>query len=185
VLTGHQPLEELPGGGLVERPQRRRRRRGRAKLLARIAGGVALVLAAMALVTVHQSWRNAPAAGQPGVDGVPVAAVAQSEASDAKIQVFIEHTATDQDAARAAELATYLKEHGFAVADVRSVDFQVHRPSVRFFFAHDRPNSERLVAAVRAFFADDPAEAPDHPTDLSGDAQKPRDGEIEVWLATS
>ena len=185
MLTGHQPLEDPPGGRMVERPQRRRRRRGRARRLGRIAGGVALALAALALVTVHQGWRNAPAADQPRVDGVPLAAVAQSQAPNAKIQVFIEHTATDQDAARAAELATYLKEHGFAVADVRSVDFQVHRPSVRFFFAHDRPDSERLVAAVRAFFADAPAEAPDHPTDLTGDAQKPRDGDIEVWLATS
>ena len=134
----------------------------------------------MAVVTVHQSWRNAPAAGQPQVDGAGGGSVA-GEAPDAKVQVFIEHTATDQDAARAAELATYLKEHGFSVADVRSVDFQVYRPSVRFFFAHDRPDSERLVEVVRAFFADAPAQAPDHPTDLTGAAQKPREGEVEVW----
>lgn len=139
----------------------------------------------MAVVTVHQSWRNAPAAGQPPQVDAKVAAASPGEAPDANLQIFIEHTASDQDAARAAKLATYLKEHGFSVASVRSVDFQVYRPSVRFFFKRDRPDSERLVEALRAFFADAPAQAPDHATDLTGAPQKPREGEVEVWLTTS
>jgi hypothetical protein len=186
VLTEHQLLEDTSGGRVVERRRRRRHRRGRTRRLARIAVGAALLLATMALVAVHQSWRNAPAAGQPPqVDGAQAAAAVSSEAPDAKVQLFIEHTATDQDAARAAELATVLEQRGLSVADVRSVDFQIHRPSIRFFFKNDRPDSEKLVEAIRAFFADAPAEAPDHATDLTDSPQKPRDGELEVWLPTS
>jgi hypothetical protein len=158
--------------------------------LTRIAA-VSLLLAAVTLVAAHQVWRGAPAAGQTH-EGAATALATPTASPDSsrkaqarKIQVFIEHSADDQSAAQAAELATFLKNRGFSVAAVRGVGFKIHRPSVRFYFERDRLGTDELVEAIRDFFAGTPSEAPDHAIDLTQSGRKPEAGDVEIWLATS
>ena len=87
------------------------------------------------------------------------------------------------DAVPAIQLAAFLETHGFDVADIRSVRFDIERPSVRYFFDRDRPACQRLVAAVDAFFVKAPDRAPDRTTDFTAFSPKPRPGNVEVWLS--
>jgi hypothetical protein len=97
------------------------------------------------------------------------------------VRVFIHHTAGTTNAVAAIQLAAFLHVHGFNVADIRPVEFQIERPSVRYFFDRDQPGSQRLVNAISGFFAKDPDQAPERATDLTDIASKPR-GDVEVWL---
>jgi hypothetical protein len=190
ALSEHQPIEDAPALRAVEEHRRRRRRKGRMRRLTRIAA-VSLLLAAVTLVAAHQVWRSAPAAGRTHEGAAtalatPTASPASSSKAQArKIQVFIEHSADEQSAAQAAELATFLKNLGFPVAAVRGVGFKIHRPSVRFYFERDRPGTEALLEAIRDFFASAPGQAPDHAIDLTHSGRKPETDDVEVWLATS
>ena len=100
--------------------------------------------------------------------------------------MFIHHI-TDRaaDAALAQQLADHLQRHGFTVADIRPVDFSIGKPSVRDFFDHDRSASERLVDELGRFFEEAGSRAPDHASDFTHFAPKPRPGNVEVWLPAS
>jgi hypothetical protein len=103
-----------------------------------------------------------------------------------EIRVFIHHVARHEgDAALARQLADYLRRRGFIVADIRSVDFSIGKPSVRYFFARDRAASRQLVEEVSRFFKDAPSQAPDEASDFTHYVPKPRPGNVEVWLAVS
>jgi Calx-beta domain len=102
------------------------------------------------------------------------------------IRVFIHHVADDRgDAALARRLADHLRRQGFAVAGIRSIDFSIGKPSVRYFFACDRAASRRLVEEVRRFFEETPSQAPDEASDFTHFMPKPRPGNVEVWLPAS
>jgi hypothetical protein len=111
----------------------------------------------------------------------PPPSVAESPRSVAAIRVFIHHTAGD--AVPAIQLAAFLETHGFDVADIRPVRFDIEQSSVRYFFDRDQPEVRRLVEALRAFFAKAPARAPDRATDFTFFSPKPRRGNVEIWLS--
>jgi hypothetical protein len=97
-------------------------------------------------------------------------------------RVFIHHVADQRDGALAQQLAEYLRGQGFTVADIRSVDFGIARPSVRYFFARDRAASQRLVEELGRFAAGGASLAPDRASDFTHFLPKPRPGSLEVWL---
>jgi hypothetical protein len=102
------------------------------------------------------------------------------------IRVFIHHVADDRgDAALARRLADHLRRQGFTVAGIRSVDFSIGKPSVRYFFGRDRAASWRLVDEVGRFFKETPSRAPDQASDFTHFIPKPRPGNVEVWLPAS
>lgn len=109
---------------------------------------------------------------------VPPTSVAPS------IRVFIHHTTGAVGTARATRLAAFLRRRGFAVAGIRSVDFQIELPSVRYFFDPDRAGSRHLVEALEAFARQTPGRAPDQPTDFTDFSPKPPPGNVEIWLAS-
>jgi hypothetical protein len=97
-------------------------------------------------------------------------------------RVFIHHVADQRDGALAQQLAEYLRGQGFTVADIRSVDFGIAKPSVRYFFARDRAASQRLVEELGRFAAGGASLAPDRASDFTHFVPKPRPGSLEVWL---
>jgi hypothetical protein len=97
-------------------------------------------------------------------------------------RVFIHHVADQRDGASAQQLAEYLRGQGFTVADIRSVDFGITKPSVRYFFARDRAASQRLVEELGRFSAGRASLAPDRASDFTHFVPKPRPGSLEVWL---
>jgi hypothetical protein len=97
-------------------------------------------------------------------------------------RVFIHHVADQRDGALAQQLAEYLRGQGFTVADIRSVDFGIAKPSVRYFFARDRAASQRLVEELGRFSAGGASLAPDRASDFTHFVPKPRPGSVEVWL---
>jgi hypothetical protein len=102
-----------------------------------------------------------------------------------QIRVFIHHVAGQRDGALAQRLADYLRDQGFTVADIRTVDFSIGKPSVRYFFARDRGASQRLVEALGRFAEAGTPLAPDHASDFTHFSPKPRPGSVEVWLPAS
>jgi len=103
-----------------------------------------------------------------------------------EIRVFIHHVADrGGDAALAQRLANHLRGQGFAVADIRPVDFSIRKPSVRYFFDDDRSASERLVDELGRFFEEAALRTPDHASDFTHFVPKPRPGNVEVWLPAS
>lgn len=108
-------------------------------------------------------------------------AVAPPSTVEVPIRVFIHHTAGD--ALPAIQLAAFLETHGFDVANIRSVRFDIDRPSVRYFFDSDQPGCRRLVEAVDAFFAKAPDRAPARAADFTAFSPKPGPGSVEVWLS--
>lgn len=98
------------------------------------------------------------------------------------IRVFIHHTAGAENALAAIQLAAFLQARGFDVVDIRPVDVNIERPTVRYFFDGDQPESGRLVEAIGAFYAKARGRAPDEAADFSRFSPKPRRGNIEVWL---
>jgi hypothetical protein len=100
----------------------------------------------------------------------------------APIRVFIHHTAGAGNAVPAIQLAAFLQVRGFDVAAIRSVEFQIDRPGVRYFFDRDQPGAQRLVSAIKEFFAKDSDQAPERATGLTDFALKPAEGNVEVWL---
>jgi len=109
-----------------------------------------------------------------------------SGAPSAGIRIFIHYASSDvASAALAHRLAGYLQRMGFAVADIRTVDFGIGRPSVRYFFARDRAASWRLVGELGRFFKEAPSRAPDQASDFTHFVPKPRPGNVELWLPTS
>jgi hypothetical protein len=104
----------------------------------------------------------------------------------AGIRIFIHYTSSDVASADLAHrLAGYLQRVGFSVADIRTVDFWIGKPSVRYFFEDDRNNSGRLVDELGRFFKEAPSRAPDRASDFTHFIPKPRPGNVEVWLPTS
>jgi hypothetical protein len=103
-------------------------------------------------------------------------------AGSAPIRVFIHHTAGAGNALPAIQLAAFLQARGFDVVDIRPVDFEIERPSVRYFFDDDQRESRRLVEAIGAFYAKAPGRPPDEVANFSHFSPKPRRGNIEVWL---
>jgi hypothetical protein len=97
-------------------------------------------------------------------------------------RVFIHHVADQRDGASAQQLAEYLRGQGFTVADTRSVDFGIGKPSVRYFFARDRAASQRLVEELGQFSTGGASLAPDRASDFTHFVPKPRPGSVEVWL---
>jgi len=95
------------------------------------------------------------------------------------LRIFIHYPAGAGDAVPALQLAAFLQIHRFAVADIRLVDTEIERPTIRYFFAGDRPQSRRLADAINAFFAD---RSPYEVADFSHFSPKPRRGNVEVWL---
>jgi hypothetical protein len=103
-----------------------------------------------------------------------------------EIRVFIHHTANRAgDAALAQRLADHLRGQGFAVVDIRPVDFSIGKASVRYFFEDDRSASERLVADFARFLDEAGARAPGQASDFTHFMPKPRPGNVEVWLPAS
>ena len=98
------------------------------------------------------------------------------------IRVFIHHSAGAANALPAIQLAAFLQARGFDVIDIRPVDVEIERPSVRYFFDGDQPGSRQLVGAIAAFYAKAPGRAPDEAANFSHFSPKPRRGNIEVWL---
>ena len=115
--------------------------------------------------------------GQPSYYGRRHSALPAGE-----IRVFIHHVADQRDGALAQQLAEYLRGQGFTVADIRSVDFGIAKPSVRYFFARDRAASQRLVEELGRFSAGGAPLAPDRASDFTHFVPKPRPGSLEVWL---
>ena len=74
---------------------------------------------------------------------------------------------------------------GFTVADIRSVDFSIGKPSVWYFFARDRAASQRLVEELGRFSPGGASLGPDHASDFTHFVPKPRPGSVEVWLPGS
>jgi hypothetical protein len=101
------------------------------------------------------------------------------------VRVSIHHALGPRNALPAIQLAAYLQGRGFAVAQIRAVESEVERPSVRYFFAGDRADSDRLAETVAAFFAKAADWAPAEVDDFSGALAKPQRGSIEVWLPPS
>jgi hypothetical protein len=99
-----------------------------------------------------------------------------------EIRIFIHHVADQPAGALAQQLAEYLRGQGFTVADIRSVDFGVGKPSVRYFFARDRAASGRLVEELGRFSTGGASLAPDRASDFTHFVPKPRPGTVEVWL---
>jgi hypothetical protein len=129
-------------------------------------------------------------ADQAATDAARLQAAGEASSMDdrpaADIRVFIHHVARHQgDAALARQLADYLRRRGFIVADIRSVDFSIGKPSVRYFFARDRAASRQLVEDVSTFFEETPSQAPDEASDFTHYVPKPRPGNVEVWLSVS
>jgi hypothetical protein len=102
------------------------------------------------------------------------------------IRIFIHHTANHQgDAALAQRLTDYLRHQGFTVAEIRTVDFNIRTPSVRYFFQRDRAASQRLVEELGRFVDEGRSLVPDHASDFTHFLPKPRPGNVEVWLPAS
>ena len=102
-----------------------------------------------------------------------------------EVRVFIHHVADQPDGALAQRLADYLRGSGFTVADIRSVDFSIGKPSVRYFFARDRAASQRLVEELGRFSPGGASLGPDHASDFTHFVPKPRPGSVEIWLPAS
>jgi hypothetical protein len=97
-------------------------------------------------------------------------------------RVLIHHAPGPRNALPAIQLAAYLQESGFAVAQIRAVESTIERPSVRYFFAGDRADSDRLAETVGAFSAEVADWAAAEVDDFTRALPKPRRGSIEVWL---
>jgi hypothetical protein len=133
----------------------------------------------------HQQQASAPEAPESAKrEGNPLTGSVGAVALP-PIQVFIHHTAGAENALAAIQLAAYLETQGFAVGDIRPVDVEIERPAVRCFFESDRPATRRLAAAIDAFFAKAPGEAPVQAADSSHVSPKPPQGTVEVWLPPS
>jgi hypothetical protein len=142
-----------------------------------------------------QSGRSAPEVADDAADlrsAANIRVASQATTADdnsalpaGEIRVFIHHVADQRDGALAERLADYLRDQGFTVADIRTVDFGIGKPSVRYFFGRDRVASERLVEALGRFVEAGSPLAPDHASDFTHFVPKPRPGSVEVWLPAS
>ena len=127
--------------------------------------------------------RSADAKRPPSVaGGAGATGEATAPLGPPSIRVFIHHAAGARNALPAIQLAAFLQTRGFAVTNLRPVDVAIERPSVRYFFEGDRPETRRLVDAIGVFFASAPGRAPGQATDFSHYAPKPPQGNVEVWL---
>jgi hypothetical protein len=97
----------------------------------------------------------------------------------------IHHVADRGDAALAQRLADHLRGKGFTLADLRPAISALASPSVRYFIEGDRSATERLVTELGRFFEEAGSRAPDHASDFTHFAPKPRPGNVEVWLPAS
>ena len=112
---------------------------------------------------------------------------AGAAAEAAGIRLFIHYRAAQEvESATATRLAEYLRRRGFEVAGIRPVDLPVERPGVRYFFARDHAESERLLEELDWFFRGIAREAPEHASDFTHYTPRPNPGTVEIWLpATS
>jgi hypothetical protein len=203
-------LEGAPGWRVIERPKRRSRAAG--YVIASLGACAALFLVAVAIHgywsgrlgpdlgrwTADRAGRAPDAGPSPGPLARPEAkpadrtdragseqatpSIERPASAPARVRIFIHHTAGTANAMATIQLAAFLQVRGFNVAEIRSVEAQIERPSVRYFFDRDQPGSQRLVEAISGFFAKDPDLAPERATDLTDIASKPPEGDVEVWL---
>lgn len=97
------------------------------------------------------------------------------------VQVYIHYSAgRSQDQQLAEHMASDLRGQGFTVAELRPVDFGIHRGSIRYFFAHDRAASRQLMAALARFAA--AGSAPAAIKDFTHYRPSPRPGTLEIWV---
>jgi hypothetical protein len=137
-----------------------------------------------------EAARSSDAAAEPAaagrVQGNASASVDRAAPPPDEIRIFIHHTADREgDAALAQRLAEHLRSQGFAVADIRPVDFSIGKASVRYFFEDDRSASEQVIAELGRVLEDAGARAPDQASDFTHFTPKPRPGNVEVWLPAS
>jgi hypothetical protein len=116
-------------------------------------------------------------AAKPAPEVVPVPD--RPRAAAATPRIFIHYPAHQGDAVPAIQLAALLQTRGFHVADIRLMDVEVERPSLRYFFARDRADSRRLVDVLNALSV---RQVPDQATDFTHFPRKPRPGTVELWL---
>jgi hypothetical protein len=204
-----KPLENAPGWRVIEHPQPRPRRRVSVTILT-VAACLLLAfavtyryragwpadhhpqLATPAVIPAHRAAATPPpATATPAPERAiaaapePLAApppVGPLKASAGPPRIFIHYPAHQGDAAPAMRLAALLQTRGFEVADIRLVEIAVEHPSLRYFFARDRADSERLVDVLNALSIH---QVPDGATDFSAYAPKPRPGTVELWLPAS
>ena len=123
------------------------------------------------------------AAGAEVIDLGGEAADALATAESGSVRLFIHYGAAQVgDAATATRLAEYLRRRGFEVAAIRPVEFVIERPGVRFFFARDQAESERLIEDLGWFFRGVSRRAPEQPSDFTHYTPKPNPGTVEIWL---
>ena len=126
---------------------------------------------------------QAPPLRDPGaVTSSTSAADEASLVEPASLRIAIHHAAGTENALPAIQLAAFLQEQGFDVTDIRPVDVEIERPSVRYFFDGDQPETRSLIEAIAAFYAEAPDQAPDELAGLSPLSPQSRRGDIEVWL---
>lgn len=203
-------MEGAPGWRVIERPKRRSWRAG--YVMAPLAACAGLFVIVVTVHGYWSGWpgadvgpsadrpEQAPGAALPAAPPVMPKAkpadrtdraspaeqatpsIEPPASAPAKVRVFLHHTAGVANTVAAIQLAAFLQVHGFDVAEIRPVEFQIARPSVRYFFDRDQPGSQRLVKAISGFFTKDPDLAPERATDLTDIASKPSRGDVEVWL---
>jgi hypothetical protein len=125
---------------------------------------------------------------EPAVDALPPSPapnVAAPPAAPAPpmSRLVVHHAAADREAAALArQLAEQLERAGLGAAEVAPVPFAIGTTSVRYFHAADRPDADRLVAAIRPLLAWNRRAAPSTPIDFTDFRPLPRPGTIEIWL---
>lgn len=133
--------------------------------------------AALPEPVVRQPDTTGVARSEPEVAATPL--VRSPPARADSLRIFIHYPAHHGDAVPAIRLAALLQTRGFPIVDIRLVEREVERPSVRYFFPGDRADSGRLVDVIGTL---SPHDAPDKATDFSHFSPKPRPGTVELWL---
>ena len=198
-IVQNRASESAPGRQVVE-PQRRSWRAGYVILPIAVVVGVLQVLipSPRGGTGALEDQRQVSAYAPPVIDEAASAqvepqapplrdpgAVTSNEASlvePASMRIAILHAAGAENALPAIQLAAFLQEQGFEVTDIRPVHVEIERPSVRYFFDGDQPQTRSLIEAIAAFYAEAPDQAPDELAGLSPLSPQSRRGDIEVWL---
>ena len=139
------------------------------------------------LPTAEEIWRHLPdrygqAADPHSEDvsvpdakpAVPDSSIAVPQPALSRARVVIHH-ASSEGPERSLELARRLRDAGAGEVEVRPVDFQIGRQSIRYFHDADRAVSQALKEVIR----------PDHSVtidDFTHFRPLPSGGMVEVWL---
>lgn len=106
----------------------------------------------------------------------------ETGSSTAAARVRVHYNATDEGAARA--FAKRLEQHGFEVAELRSLDLPIARGTVRFFHESDTWPARTLQVLLSDWAAGRDLRSAAHPGDFSRFRPLPERGHLEVWLPT-